>query len=461
MVVLYLQEYFVISIFAILVFITVNSWLVSRFNLHYYFLMVLAFVLPFSVEFSITDNVKIFMPSEPMLSIAIFALGWEILKKPSLLRELFAGESKWTIPLILSFAISVAFSSIILVSVKFSIINLSYILVFFLWQKLLFKDRPDFFPKLLLLFSLSQLMVLAFSFYQFSGFNWNPVTIKGIFRPFYKDHTIFGATGAFLSAFWLLYATKANSSKLKLFFVVLGIIFLSSVFLSFSRAAFLSFVFFVFVWIALQIRIRVKHLALGVLLGIVLIGAYQQTLLQLLYSNKYISRDPSLSYMERIESSGNISTDISNLERLNRWYSGIKMAMEKPLAGFGPGTYQFEYIPYQSPHLMNRLTVKNHWHIPENSGGTAHSEYILALSEMGFVGLTAILLLFGRWIWIAFEKARAHPQRKNILIAFAVISTYLFHGAFNNFLNTDKFAFLFWGFAAWMVANYEIKTHSS
>jgi O-antigen ligase len=240
--------------------------------------------------------------------------------------------------------------------------------------------------------------------------------------------------------------------------IVFGILFLGGVFLSFSRAAFLSFVFFVLVWMALQIRVRVKHIALAALLGVALTGVYQQQLLRHLYSNKLISRDPSLSYMERIESSGNISTDISNLERLNRWYSGLKMAAERPLTGFGPGTYQFEYIPYQHPKLMNRLTVKNPWHIPENSGGTAHSEYILALSELGFPGLLALLLLLVRWVWIAFEKARAHPQRKNILIAFAVMSTYLFHGAFNNFLTTDKFAFLFWGFAAWMVANYEQKT---
>ena len=399
------------------------------------------------------------MPGEPMLAIMIFALGWEVLKKPSLLRELFSGESRWVIPLIASFAISLAFSSMLIVSVKFTIINLSYILVLFLWQKQLFKNRPEFFPKLLILFSLSHLVVLAFSVWQFSGYYWNPITIKGIFRPFYKDHTILGATSTFLCVFWFLFATKVHLSKLKILWIVLGVIFLGGVFLSFSRAAFLSFVFFVFVWIALQFRIRVKHIVPVILLGILLIGLYQDQLVRLFYSNKNLSHDAQSSYMDRIESSGNITTDISNLERLNRWYSGIKMAMEKPLTGFGPGTYQFKYIPYQNPKLMNRLTVKDHWHIPENSGGTAHSEYILALSEMGIFGLAALLLLLSRWFWIAFEKASIHPQRKNILISFAVLSTYMFHGAFNNFLNTDKFAFLFWGFAAWMAANYESKSN--
>jgi len=457
---LFAQKSAVISIFPVLAFLTITSWLISRLNLHYYFLMVLAFTLPFSFEIPITGQVKIFLPGEPMLAIAIFTLGWEIVKKPLLLTQLFAGESRWAIPLLMSFLIATAFSSMLLVSVKFSIINLSYILVFFLWQKLLFKNRPDIFLKLLVLFSLSQLAVLAFSIYQFSVFNWNPVTIKGIFRPFYKDHTILGASGAILGAFWLLYATKPNPSKQRLFFVVLGMVFFGSVLLSFSRAAFLSFLFFILVFTALNFHVRIKHIAAVIVLVIITIGFYRVQVVQFLSLNKNLSHDSGSSYLERIESSGNISTDISNIERLNRWYAGIKMSVKKPLTGFGPGTYQFEYIPYQSPELMNRLTVKNYWHIPENSGGTAHSEYVLALSEMGFFGLGALFLLFGRWFWVAFEKARMHPQRKNLFIAFAVLSTYLFHAAFNNFLNTDKLAFLFWSFAAWMAANYELQTNS-
>ncbi|HET6556315.1 MAG TPA: O-antigen ligase family protein, partial [Prolixibacteraceae bacterium] len=337
-----------------------------------------------------------------------------------------------------------------------SMISLSYLFVFFLWQKLLLKERPNLFPRLLFLFSLSQLLVLCYSIYQFAGFDFNTVTIKGIFRPFYKDHTILGATGAFLSTFWLLSIRKAKNAKQKLSSAFLGLVFLGSVFLSFSRAAFLSMVFAAIIWMAFQFHIRIKHLAIMVLAGLLLAAIYRQPVMESLSSNKNLSHDASASYLERLESSSNISTDISNLERLNRWYSGIKMAQQRPFAGFGPGTYQFQYIPFQSPQLMNRLTVKNYWHIPENSGGTAHSEYVLALSEMGIVGLISLLAFLGRWMWISFEKSHAKVQRRDIVIAFTVLSTYLFHGAFNNFLNTDKFAFLFWGFAAWLAANYEM-----
>ncbi len=42
-------------------------------------------------------------------------------------------------------------------------------------------------------------------------------------------------------------------------------------------------------------------------------------------------------------------------------------------------------------------------------------------------------------------------------MAFALValSTYFFHALVNNFLTTDKFAFLFWGTAAWLLASYD------
>ena len=48
------------------------------------------------------------------------------------------------------------------------------------------------------------------------------------------------------------------------------------------------------------------------------------------------------------------------------------MFEERPLFGFGPGTYQFTYIPFQEKSLENRLTVRNPDSPPQGSGGSAH-----------------------------------------------------------------------------------------
>ncbi len=43
----------------------------------------------------------------------------------------------------------------------------------------------------------------------------------------------------------------------------------------------------------------------------------------------------------------NISSDASNLERINRWDCAISMFKERPFFGYGPGTYMFQYAKYQ------------------------------------------------------------------------------------------------------------------
>jgi putative inorganic carbon (HCO3(-)) transporter len=167
-------------------------------------------------------------------------------------------------------------------------------------------------------------------------------------------------------------------------------------------------------------------------------------------SNDNDSGNKQSDIVEHTLSAANINTDISNRERLNRWVSGLMMFREKPLTGFGPGTYQFAYILYQKAEFMTRLSVTDPYRIPDNSGGTAHSEYILALSEMGIPGIIAWIVLISGVVTMVVRKSLKNPDRGLWVSGFAALSTYFFHAGFNNFLNTDKFAFLFWGLIAWM-----------
>lgn len=58
-------------------------------------------------------------------------------------------------------------------------------------------------------------------------------------------------------------------------------------------------------------------------------------------------QDTSSNLEEHLQSISNISTDASNLERINRWHSAFRMFAERPIFGWGPGTYSFEYAPFQ------------------------------------------------------------------------------------------------------------------
>jgi O-antigen ligase len=158
----------------------------------------------------------------------------------------------------------------------------------------------------------------------------------------------------------------------------------------------------------------------------------------------------SLEIEKQLQSIANIRTDASNLERINRWRSALRMSSERPLLGWGPGTYQFNYASFQ---LSDEKTViSTNW----GEGGNAHSEYLGLLAESGIPGMSIYLVLIFvimRKGILLFRRAGERGERIMLLCMMAGLVTYITHGALNNFLDTDKISALFWGIAAVIVAS--------
>jgi len=125
------------------------------------------------------------------------------------------------------------------------------------------------------------------------------------------------------------------------------------------------------------------------------------------------------------------------------------MFREKPLFGWGPGTYMFRYAPFQ---LSSEMTA-----ISTNFGnrGNAHSEYIGSLAESGIPGPVSFIiigitgLLTGFRVLVKTKKKRLRYILMGLLLG---LLTYFVHGLLNNFLDTDKISALFWGFLAVFVS---------
>ena len=149
--------------------------------------------------------------------------------------------------------------------------------------------------------------------------------------------------------------------------------------------------------------------------------------------------------MEHLQSISNISTDASNVERLNRWNSAFGMIEERPILGWGPGTYQFVYAPFQNSQYHTIITTNL------GDGGNAHSEYIGPCAETGFVGLATVLALVITSLYyglMTYRLSRNRTVRILSLSATLALITYFIHGTMNNFLDTDKLSLPFWGLFA-------------
>ena len=109
--------------------------------------------------------------------------------------------------------------------------------------------------------------------------------------------------------------------------------------------------------------------------------------------------------------------------------------------GWGPGTYQFVYAPFQKPTYKTIITTNF------GDGGNAHSEFIGPCAETGFVGLATVLLLMVLIIYyglITYARSRNKQIKVLALSAVLALISYYTHGILNNFLDTDKLSLPFW-----------------
>lgn len=244
----------------------------------------------------------------------------------------------------------------------------------------------------------------------------------------FKDHTILGAILALVIplSFGLIRLDRGNKFRqISLFGFTL--ILLTCLVVTFSRAAWVSIIPALLLFLILFFKLRFKYVLMLVGFGLFYLFSNLDVILMDLEHNKVAGSD---DVIENAESISNISTDPSNLERINRWACAIEMWKDKPYFGWGPGTYMFEYAPFQ---LRGNYTA-----ISTNFGdvGNAHSEYLGPLAETGMLGMLlfiAILFLSFHCGFHAYYSTENRTKRILISTSICALSTYYLHGLLNNF----------------------------
>ncbi len=260
-----------------------------------------------------------------------------------------------------------------------------------------------------------------------------------VMSPFYNDHTAYGAALAFMIPLSVGFIFLPESKLLhKIFYVIISLILLTGFYLSFSRAAWISLVASIGVLVILKLRIKLSWLIGGGLIIGTLLFVYAD---DILYKMSRNSQDSSGNFVEHIQSMSNISTDASNMERINRWTAAFGMIKERPVFGWGPGTYQFEYAPFQVGYYRTIISTDF------GDGGNAHSEYIGPCAESGIPGALTVFAIVFLFLYYGI-KTYIYSDDKTLRIlslcmTLSLISYYT-HGVFNNFLDTDKLSVIVW-----------------
>jgi O-antigen ligase len=414
-------------------------------------LLVMVFCTPLSFNFeNLTGfgGIGFYFPTEPVFFVLMILYILKILSGYSINREFL--RHPLTLAIVFNLVwigITAWFSMNFVVSMKFLVSRLWFVLVLYFMINPFFESRT-YIRNFILLFSISMAIVVLYTVSHHAIFAFSEEAGHWVMSPFFKDHTSYGAVLAMFIPLIIIHLISARGFSLdQLLWFLLFFLFAVGTVLSYTRAAWVSLAGALGVYFLIRFRINYK---LVLLVAAVLTGFFFAFQVQILHQLEKNRQDSSDSFAEHIQSITNISSDASNLERLNRWNSAIRMFLDKPIMGHGPGMYMFEYAKYQKSSDRTIISTNT------ADAGNAHSEYLGPLSESGVLGFLSILVIFilslSLGVKLYYQLDHDLYLRGVVLGLVLGLVTYYLHGILNNFLDTDKASVPVWGFMSMLVA---------
>ncbi|MEZ4798801.1 MAG: O-antigen ligase family protein [Flavobacteriales bacterium] len=440
---IYMEFFYVL----LLPFVFAVLW-AAFFKVDYVFYTIVFFT-PLSLNLEDLDvgGVGMYLPTEPLLFGLLVLFVFKLIHGQSINKKIFTHPVSYFLYIYLGWMLLTTITSEMpLVSLKFVVTRMWFIATCFFLATHLFQDTSNI-KKYFILYLIPLFGVIFYTVSRHAEFGFDKQSAHWVMEPLFKDHTSYGAVLAmyFPVVLGLLFLKKQSLLN-KSFFLIGFIILTTGLVLSFTRAAWVSVVGAAAVLMVMQTRVRLSTLVItGAVAAIVTLFSWEQIQIAL-ESNKQESSD---NLDEHVSSISNVSSDASNLERLNRWNCAIELWKERPVMGWGPGVYQFVYAPYQRSQDLTIISTKS------GDGGNAHSEYLGPLSEQGVMGMALMVVFFFMICHYGFKlyyRTKSYEHRLLALMAFMGLITYLIHGVLNNYLDTDKASIPFWGFIAVMVA---------
>jgi len=403
---------------------------IKDYSILYYGFWVL---LPFSIEFGIgsfgTD-----LPTEPimlgltLIGIIIFLMRLNTISFKYLYHPICLFLFLHLIWLLFTSLFSQSFT----VSIKFFLAKLWYVIPFFFMTFHFIKGQLEIekIAKLLSIF-LGIAVSIVLTRHAFDGF-----TFEGsheVVRPIFRNHVNYSAIIVVVLPFiWALYRNTINTVQ-KRFFIGVVVLFTIATYFSYTRAAQLSLVislgsYFIF-------RYKLGKVAVSATLILVVLGVSF-----LVQKNKYLDFSPNFEttiahtkFDNLLEATYKME-DISTMERVYRWVAAKQMVEDRPMLGFGPGSFYFHYKKYTLGRFKTYVSDN-----PEKSG--IHNYYLMVLVEQGligfliFLGLIISIVLYGERVYHSLKDEKDKNYVMACTISTVVICSLLI---INDLIEVDK-----------------------
>lgn len=440
---LYFEFYYI----ALLPIALLMLWM-SIYALDFIFFAIVFFTpLSINLEEMKLGGIGMYLPTEPLLFGVLILFIFKLISGRSIDYRIFRHPISYIIYAYFGWMLLTTITSEMpLVSLKFVIARMWFVASFYFIAAHLFQSINHI-KRYIYLYIFPLIGVIVYTIVRHSQYGFDKVSAHWVMEPLFKDHTSYGAVLAMYFPITIGLVILRKQSLIMRVLIGMAILILTAgLILSFTRAAWISVVGAagILMLMALGIRLRTVLIATGIVAGL-LVFSWDNIQIAL-ESNKQESSD---KLDEHVSSISNVSSDASNLERLNRWHCAIELFKERPIVGWGPGTYQFVYAPFQRSEDRTIISTN------QGDGGNAHSEYLGPLAEQGVLGsviVIALLLAICHYGFLLYREIHDFDTRIILTGLYLGLMTYFIHGVLNNYLDTDKASIPFWGFIAVLVA---------
>jgi len=404
-------------------------------------------LIPFSIEIYLPGGLGTDLPSEPIMwlltMVTFFVFIWNAKIIP---QRIFTNSVSLIILLqLLWIFITSINSSFPIVSFKFFLAKLWYIIPFFFLPLLIIKKTEQL-EMVFKLFIFSTLIALTYVMVRHASFSFSFAEINKAAWPIFRNHVNYAAMLVMIAPFiWALARIKGTKRYwLALSYVLLGI------YLTYTRAA------YGVVILCIPMYFIIKFQLVRWVTPIAFVGAFL-LIMFMVRGNEYLELAPNYERTVTHKKFNNLieatykMEDISTMERLYRWVAGFQMIDEHPMLGFGPATF---YNNYQSHTISSFKTYVSD--NPEKSG--IHNYYLMTLVEQGVIGFLLILALFLIPILIAENiYIKYHGTEHGYWIMASILSYFclIVLVTINDLLEVDKVGPLFY-FSASIIVLYKL-----
>ncbi len=348
---------------------------------------VLVATIPVSIAYFFPGGIALNLPTEPLLAGFLLLMPFYFLlnRDHRSLAVIKHPISQLLLLLVFWTVISFLFSTEKTISIKFLIAKAWFVAGFFLVAVLSIQNTNHFKLFFWCFFS-TMLLVTIYILVKHASFNFSFALVNRTMSPFFSNHVDSAVTQVAFLPFCLFCRFLYKQGSVARLIIDGGIVLLvAGIYYSYTRAAIGSLVIIVFAY--LIFRFKLMHYAIGI--AAIIATAF---IINMASNNAYLNYAPDYdktiyndSWKKHIRATVNFE-DASAMERVYRWIAAFRMILDKPVVGFGPGTFYENYKEYTVSSFQTFVSDN-----PEKS--TVHNYYLLTLVEQGIVGLLILLLL--------------------------------------------------------------------